>query len=127
MDIEKARKKYTDTGLAATLIVILVLFFVRDQDKLILVPAVLLLLVMVWPGAFKPLAPLWFGFSHFLGSVVSRIFFSLVFLIVATPVGLARRILGYDAMKLKLWKQDSGSVFTTRNHTYSPENLEKPF
>ena len=127
MNTEKSRRRNTDTGLAAVLIGLLILFFMRDRDKLILIPVVLLLITMVWPTFFRPVAPLWFGLSHVLGSIVSRIFFSIIFFAVATPMGLVRRIFGADAMKLKLWKKDSGSVFVTRNHTYTPENLEKPF
>jgi len=115
-----------DTGLAVILIVLLFSFF-KNNVTLVL-PAILLLLVtMIWPTFFKPLAPIWFGFSKILGTVVSKIFFALIFVLFAMPVGLFRKILGKDSMNLKLWKKDSSSVFQDRNHKFSSEDLTKPF
>ena len=122
----KNQRRNTDTGLALTLIVLITAWFF-NQIVLILPAIGLLLLAMVWPPAFKPLAPLWFGLAHFMGGLVSKILLSLVFIFIVTPVGLLRRISGKDPMRLKLWKQDSGSVFLERNHIYELKNLEKPF
>ncbi len=126
MKLKKNQRRNSDTGLALTLIILIMAYYL-NQIVLILPAIGLLLLTMVWPAAFKPLTPLWFGLSHFLGLLVSTVFFSLVFLFIATPVGLIRKILGADPMRLQLWKRDSGSVFLERNHTYLSENLEKPF
>jgi hypothetical protein len=126
MKPDKILSRARDTGLAAILILLLVTYF-KNITFLILPSIILLLIIMVWPIAFKPLAPLWFGLSDVLGNVVSRVFFSLIFFFLATPVGLLRRLLGADAMKLKQWKLNSDSVFTTRDHTYEKNDLEKPF
>jgi multisubunit Na+/H+ antiporter MnhG subunit len=124
---EKKNQEARDTGLAVVLISIIVIFFVRDKDKLLLIPAVLLLVTMAAPQIFRLLAPWWFRVSKILGHIASAVLLSLVFILVATPVGLIRRILGADPMQLKRWKKDKDSVFTSRNHTYISENLERPF
>ncbi|MBW2738724.1 MAG: hypothetical protein JRE64_07695 [Deltaproteobacteria bacterium] len=115
-----------DTGLAMVLILLLILLF-RRPDKLTMGAIVVLVLTMTWPVFFKLPGRLWFGFSEFLGGIVSKILLSLVFFIVATPVGLLRKKLGFDAMRLKNWKQDDGSVFLERNETFSAADLKKPY
>jgi len=115
-----------DTGLAMFLILLIVLLF-RRPDKLIMGAIVVLVLTMIWPAFFKLPGRLWFGFSEVLGGIVSKILLSLVFFIVLTPMGLLRKKLGFDAMRLKNWKQGDGSVFLERNKTFSAADLEKPY
>ena len=125
------RKKTTtdqarDTGLAMILILLLFVHFGRYYF-LILPAIVILVLIMTWPAIFRPLARVWFGLSHFLGSIVSKILLTIIFLTVVTPVALLRRMSGADPMLLKKWKQDDDSVFIERNHTYSSSDLKKPY
>jgi len=125
------RKKTTidpakDTGLAMILILLLFVHFGRYYF-LILPAIVVLVLVMIWPSIFRPLARVWFGLSHFLGSIVSKILLTIIFLTIVTPMGLLRRMIGADSMQLKKWKQDDDSVFIERNHTYSSSDLKKPY
>lgn len=115
-----------DTGLAMVLIFLLVLLL-RRPDKLTTGAIVVLVLTMIWPAFFKPLGRLWFGFSEFLGGIVSKILLSLVFFLVVTPIGLLRKKLGSDAMRLKNWKQDDRSVFLERDKTFSAADLKKPY
>jgi len=125
------RKKTTidpakDTGLAMVLILLLFVYFGRYYF-LILPAIVVLVLIMTWPAIFRPLARFWFGLSHFLGSIVSKILLTIIFLTVVTPVALLRRMIGADPMWLKKWKQNDDSVFIERNHTYSSSDLKKPY
>ena len=115
-----------DTGLAMVLILLIVLLF-RSPDKLTISAIVALVLTMIWPAFFKLPGRLWFGFSGFLGGIVSKILLSLVFFIVLTPMGLLRKKLGFDAMLLKNWKQNDGSVFLERDKTFSAADLKKPY
>lgn len=124
--MNKKAKRATDTGLAITLILIIAAYITRDNRFLIGAGACLLT-AMALPVAFRPLAPVWFGFSHVLGEVVSRIFFSVIFFLVATPMGLLRRVLGKDAMRQKLWKQSGESVFLERRGRLKAKHLTKPF
>ena len=115
-----------DTGLAMILILLLFVHFGRYYF-LILPAIVVLVLIMTWPAIFGPLARFWFGLSHFLGSIVSKILLTIIFLTIVTPMGLLRRMIGADSMRLKKWKQDDDSVFIERNHTYSSSDLKKPY
>ncbi len=123
-DTNSSRAK--DTGLALVFLLLIVVFL---KKSLLLVPVaiVVLFITMLVPQCFSLIAPVWFGFSHLLGNVVSKVFFSLVFLIIATPVGLMRKIIGSDSMNLSQWKKSNQSVFIARNQTFSPKDLEKPF
>jgi uncharacterized membrane protein YgdD (TMEM256/DUF423 family) len=115
-----------DTGMAMVLICLLIMF-ISGQDFL-LVPAIaLLVLTMTWTAFFKPVAKLWFGLSHFLGSIVSKILLSVLFFAIVTPIGLVRRLAGADSLKLKEWGKGTKSSFTDRNQTYSAEDLERPY
>ena len=115
-----------DTGLAAVLILLLVAHF---WELPTLVPAAIAVLVitMVWPALFRPAARLWFGLSHVLGTVASKVLLSVVFIVLATPMGLLRRVLGADSMRLREWKSGPDSVFLERDHLYTPEELERPY
>ena len=115
-----------DTGLAIILI-LLIIEYVKRPGWLTLCTMAVLVLTMTYPSALKPLGRIWFGFSHILGSIVSKIILSLVFFLIVTPIGLVRRISGADPMRNKLWKKGDDSVLVKRNHHYSSEDLQKPF
>ena len=115
-----------DTGLAVTLIMLIILVFSKN-DKFIIPTIVTHVITMTWPKFYSPLAPLWFGLSHFLGGIVSKILLTIVFLVLVAPVGILRRLLGIDSMGIKKWKNGSGSVFIERNHTYTGPDLEVPY
>ena len=115
-----------DTGLALILILLLIAYFGKHYY---LIPFAIgaIALTMIVPAIFKPLAVVWFGLSHLLGNIVSKIILTLIFILIVTPVGLIRKMFGADPMMLKLWKKDSGSVFLKRDHTFSIKDLEKPY
>ena len=115
-----------DSGLALVLIC-LICFLVWKHHFLILLAVAFLLVAMTYPPIFKPFAKLWFGLSTALGTVVSRIILTIVFFTVVLPVGLMRRMLGKDAMKIKLWKKDNTSVFRRRKHRFAAKDLEHPY
>jgi hypothetical protein len=115
-----------DTGMAMVLICLLLGYFGKFP-KFLGVSIVLLLLTMAWPKAFKPLAGFWFGLSHLMGQVVSKIVLSVAFFLVVTPIGLIRRLMGADAMQLKKWKQGTDSVFVERQGAIVDKDLLNPY
>lgn len=115
-----------DTGLALVLILLICMQF--WEMFYLTIPAIIVMVVtMTIPAAFCPLAKIWFGLSHFLGSIMSKILLSVVFFGVATPIGLIRKTIGADAMGLKTWKKGTGSVFVERNHIYTKKDIIKPY
>jgi hypothetical protein len=115
-----------DTGMAMVLICLLLGSWGKFPQFLA-VSIVLLLITMVWPKAFTPLAALWFGLSHLLSQVVSRVVLTIVFFGLVTPIGLIRRWRGADALQLKKWKQGRDSVFVTREGPVTSKDLMHPY
>jgi hypothetical protein len=115
-----------DTGMAMVLICLLLGYWGKFP-KFLPVAIVLLLITMTWPRAFTPLAGLWFGLSHLLSSVVSRVVLSVVFFLVVTPIGIIRRWAGKDALQLKKWKQGRDSVFIVREGAVQGEDMKNPY
>ena len=115
-----------DTGMAMVLIVLL-LTLAAKRDYLIFGAIGLLVLTMIRPQLFRPVAVIWFGLSRLLGMVTSRIVLTVIFFVVVTPVGLVRRILGKDTLRLKSFKAGHESVMEERNHTFSATDIIKPY
>lgn len=115
-----------DTGLVLTLILLLLAHF-WQQHNLIVPAIVVLILMMTWPAVFRPLARVWFGLSHRLGNIVSKVILTIIFAAIVTPVGLIRRICGADSMTLKTWKEGQDSTFLKRDCPFSAKDLEKPY
>lgn len=120
------RDQSKDTGLAMMLILLLIGIF--SGNVLFYKLAIpVLLVVMITPGWFYPIAILWFGFSHLLGAFMSQIILSLVYFIVVLPVALIRRFSGFDTLRLKHFKKGSGTVMHIRNHLFTSSDIEKPY
>jgi hypothetical protein len=115
-----------DTGMAIVLILLLLGFFLNDSLYFKL-SVIFLLVNMIYPLIYKPMAIIWLGFSFLLGTVVSKILLSLVFFIVVLPVALIRRLMGIDSLKIQKFKKSSQSVFENRDITYSGKDIENPF
>ena len=123
---QQTQTQARDTGLALLLILLLIVYF-SENVTLVVPSAGVLVLIMIWPNIFSPLAPLWFGLSRVLGTIVSKIILFLLYFLIVTPIGLLRRILDKDAMGLKDWKNGKGSVLLERNHTFTPKDIDKPY
>ncbi len=115
-----------DTGMAMVLICLLLGYWGKFP-KFLPVSLVLLIITMAWPKAFKPLAGLWFGLSHLLSSVVSRVLLTVVFFLIVTPIGVIRRWAGADALQLKKWKQGQDSVFVVREGPVQGKDMANPY
>jgi len=122
IDINRAR----DTGMAMVLILLLLELFLGGLIYLKIALPVLVVNMIV-PQIFIPLAYVWFGLAHFLGTFASKILLFVVYALVVLPVGLVRKAMGKDAMLIKKWKQSQESVFKTRNHLYTASEIEKPY
>jgi hypothetical protein len=120
------KKQASDSGMALVLIT-LICFVVLKHDAWLWAAMVILIINMISPIIFKPFAFVWFGFSRILGTFMSKIMLALVFFIVVFPVGLLRRILGKDSLRLHQFRKEKTSVFAERNHEYTAADLDKPY
>jgi hypothetical protein len=82
---------------------------------------------MIVPQVFGPVAIVWFGLAHLLGAVTSRVLMLVVFALIVTPIGLVRRVLGKDSLRLRAFRAGPESVMVVRNHTFTAGDLEKPY
>lgn len=119
-------KECQDTGLALTLLM-LIIVNLWGVYSLVPVAMVLLIITMVWPRAFQPVAGLWFGFSHLLGTVMSTVILTVLFFVLVTPIGLIRRATGADTLQLKKWKTNDESVFAVRADLIQKKDLQTPY
>lgn len=121
-----SRDQAKDTGMAMVLICLLVWYF-GNFEKLFALSLILLIINMIVPNIYKPVAKLWLGLSNFLGTIMSKILLTFLFFILVTPTGIFRRIIGKDTLQLKKWKDGSASVFQVRDYLYKPKDIDKPY
>ena len=115
-----------DTGMAMVLICLLIAVFSGKKNWEFLALA-LLLINMIRPAIYRPVAKVWLGFSHLLGTLMSKVILSGIFFVLVVPVGLLRRAIGKDALRLKEWKQGNGSVFKIRDHKFTADDIINPY
>jgi uncharacterized membrane protein YgdD (TMEM256/DUF423 family) len=125
-DASSPRDRSRDTGLAMVLL-LLIGHTATHRDVFATAAIAVLVLAMTVPRLFAPASIVWFGFSHVIGAVMSKVLLTLVFFAVVTPIGVVRRLLGHDAMRLRAFKSGDTSVMHTRGHVFGPGDLEKPY
>lgn len=120
------RDQTKDTGMAAALICLLI-GWLGNRPVFLQAAIVVLLLTMLWPRALQPAAKLWFGLSHLIGTIMSKILLSVLFFLLVTPMGIIRRLAGHDSLQLRKWKQNRSSVFKVREHTFTENDIKHPY
>lgn len=122
--ITKAQSR--DTGMAMVLL-LLILYAFQRQGGLVAAAIVLHVLNMTVPQIYGPVAVIWLGLSHALGMIMSKLLLAVVFYAVVTPIGIVRKTIGNDSLKLRVFKASSDSVMVERNHLFTPLDLERPY
>ncbi len=115
-----------DTALAFAFLSLLIWFFVRET-YLVYTCMGIVLLAMIWPSSMVWPARVWFGFSHIIGTFMSKVLLSIIYGLILMPVSLVRRIMGKDSMQRKAYKAAQGSAFVVREHTYNKDDLTHPY
>lgn len=125
-DVTITRDQSRDTGMAMVLLLLLALLK-WGRNELLIAALIVHVVNMIVPQVFRPVAIAWFGLAHLLGAVASRVLMFVVFAVVVTPIGLLRRALGKDSLRLRAFRSGDESVMVVRNHTFSAGDLEKPY
>jgi len=121
-----SKKQATDTGMAAVLILLLIGLFTKNNLYYkIAIPV--LVVNMIFPMFYYLFAIIWLGFSQLLGTIVSKIILTIIYIIMVIPVGLFRRILGKDSLQLSGFKKSNSSVMQTRDYNFLSEDIENPY
>jgi hypothetical protein len=113
-------------GQVATLAVLIFALHYKN-DHWVTAAFALLLATVVSPIIFYPFAVVWFGLAELLSIVSPAIILTVIFFLIVTPVGLIRRLLGKDSMRLKQFKKNRKSVMIDRNHLYTESDLLHTF
>jgi len=115
-----------DSGMA--MVLLLLLFYLKTRrDGLLYAAAILHVVNMIVPRIFAPIAVLWLGLSHVLGTVMSKVLLSVLYFGLVTPIGALRRLLGKDSLQLRAFKATEESAMTVRNHLFVGQDIEKPY
>jgi hypothetical protein len=121
-----SRKQCTEFGQVAVLICIFLALYLKDGHYVL--PAFLILIITIlFPYFFYPVAVFWFGLSTILSRISSFLILSVLFVILVVPVGLFRKISGRDILKMKKFKKSRNSVMTERNHLFVAGDLVNTF
>lgn len=77
------------------------------------------------PQVLRPIYGPWMRFATILGHINNRIILGVVFFLIISPIGLVRRMLGKDSLRLRFDPQaDSYRLPTPQARR---EDLERPF
>ena len=109
-DASTPRDRSRDTGLALVLLLLIAHLGDAAGDGFTTAALVVLVVTMTAPLVFRPLSVVWFGFSHVLGTVMSKVLLAVVFYLIVTPIGVVRRLLGHDSLRLRAFKAGDTSV-----------------
>ena len=120
------KKQCVEFGQVATLAVLIFALHYKN-DHWVVAAFVLILITIILPIIFYPFAIIWFGLSELLSIVSPAILLTIIFFLIVTPVGLIRKLLGKDSMRLKQFKKDKQSVMVDRNHLYIESDLLHTF
>jgi len=58
---------------------------------------------------------------------MSKVLLAAVFYLIVTPVGVVRRLLGHDSLRLRAFKRSDVSVLHQRGHVFVAGDLDKPY
>lgn len=121
------KKHCQDSGMAATLLCLIFANLFIKIEELNFVAIGTLLVSMTIPILFKPFAFFWFGLSHIMGNVMSKVLLTIVFAVIVVPIGSLLKLFRKDLLYIKGFKKSTDSVFKDRNHKFSFKDLENQF
>jgi hypothetical protein len=119
-------KQLTDSCLALILLCLIV-FKWKGINLSITLAVVVILLSMLKPSIIYPWAVVWYTLTELLGTILSKILLSVIYILIVWPVGFIRRIMGKDNLQLKNFNKTTGSVFRVREKKFAKNDLEMPY
>ena len=86
--------------------------------------AILVALGLITPMALQPIYKVWMRFGLILSSITTPVIMGLVYFLIITPTGLARRLLSGDPMTRGF---DEGESYRVPSKKAPAKNMERPF
>jgi len=124
--LEITPKKTADTCMAVALLFIILGVFLGSK-VFFTIAACILIVGMLKPMLFFPIAWVWFGFGKVMGIVMSKVVLAVIYFVIVSLVAVIRRLAGKDTLKLREWKKGTASVFCGKEHLFSAEDLRHPY
>jgi hypothetical protein len=121
-----SKEQTKDFGMVMALVAVFLALYFKEYIYVKIAFALILLTIVV-PVLFYPFAFCWFGLSRFLGHISSAVLLTILYAVIIIPVGLFRRVAGYDDLQLKQFKKNKKSVLTDRNHDFDNADLLNTF
>jgi hypothetical protein len=116
-----SREKKLESILVITL-GLMVLYFVFKSPVFLVLALVLGSLSLASDLLLTHITRAWSRLAAFLGYINGTLLLSAVYYLVLCPIAYFYRLRHPDALQLK--KRNTGTYFTTRNHTYTGKDLE---
>lgn len=104
---------------------LLVFYWIFGNKYLLWAASGIGLITLVIPITGEWLVWAWYKLALVLGWVNSRILLSVVFFLILTPIALISRLFQKDNLQVK--RTDSPSLFHTRDHLYTKDDLSNPW
>jgi len=89
------------SGIFALIVIYIVLFKNFIPTALIFTSCSFIISAVFFPNVLSPLNKFWFIFTGIVGSIISKIILSLIYLFTVIPIGIMLKIFGKDLLKIK--------------------------
>lgn len=119
-------KQSVDTGMCLALACIII-GFLHGKSAWYAAAAIFLIINMTVPLLFRPASIVLFTVSDFFGIIVSKLILTCIYVLLLTPVGMMRRVIGKDPLCLKNFKQSDQSVFLMKTGNVTQDDFKNPF
>lgn len=109
--------------LQALLVIItglLVIYFIFDNEVFLIIAVSIGIISLLVPKLGEWIVWLWYKIAEILGWINSRILLTLIFYLFLMPIAFFYRLFNKDPLKLK---RQQKTMFKTRNHQYTKEDL----
>jgi hypothetical protein len=86
----------------------------------------LVVLGAIYPKALVPVNRAWMALAEMLGFIMTRVILAIVFFLVVTPIGLVKRLRGWDPLRLRAASSESyWKPYSTQQR--NPRHYEKMY
>lgn len=75
-------------------------------------------------GLTMAIAKVWFGFSHYLGTVMNYVLMFIIFHLILIPLAFLQRLFGKNQLS---HKTKGNTFFHYRNHQFESKDIDNPW
>lgn len=102
----------------------LVLYWIFGNKYFLWAASAISLVTLVIPVTGEWLIWFWYKLAFVLGWINSRVLLGVIFFLILTPIALLAKVFQKDNLGLK---RSKSTVFHTRDHLYTKDDLSNPW